>query len=81
MRSYEIGLLISSNYTCRGKGPKSWNGPWAPSGTISNVRGEEMDAKGISNLTLVDKGAFGGRSKEGCLLERGEYGSNMHSVY
>ena len=81
MRSYETGLLISSNYTCRGKGPKSWNGPWAPSGTISNVRGEEMDAKRISNLALIDKGAFGGRSKEEYLLGRDEYGSNMHSIY
>ena len=40
-----------------------------------------MDAKGISNLALVDKGAFGGQSKEGCLIGRDEYGSNMHSVY
>ena len=40
-----------------------------------------MDAKGISNLALVDKGAFGGRSEEECLLKRDEYGSNMHSGY
>ena len=40
-----------------------------------------MVAKGISNLALVDKGAFGGRSEEECLLERDEYGSNMYSGY
>ena len=41
---------------CRGKDPKSYNGPWAPPKTISKVRGEEMVAKRISNLALVDKG-------------------------
>ena len=40
-----------------------------------------MVVKGISNLALVDKGAFGGRSEEECLIERDEYGSNMHSNY
>ena len=34
-----------------------------------------MNAKGISNLALIDKGTFGGRSEEGCLLGRDEYGS------
>ena len=48
---------------------------------ISNVQVEEIDAKGISNLALVDKGAFGGRSEEECLFERDEYGSNIYSVY
>ena len=66
---------------CRGLGPKSCNGPWAPSGTISNVRGEEVDAKRISNPALVDREAFEGRFEEECLLGRDEYGSNMHSVY
>ena len=41
---------------CRGKDSKSCNGPWAPPGTISKVRGEEMVAKGIYNLALIDKG-------------------------
>ena len=40
-----------------------------------------MVAKGISNLALVDKGAFGGQSEEECLLGRDKHGSNMHSVY
>ena len=40
-----------------------------------------MVAKGISNLALVDKGAFGGRSEEGCLLGHDEYDSGLHSVY
>ena len=43
-------------YYCRDKDSKSCNGPWASPRTISNVRGEEMIAKGISNLALVDKG-------------------------
>jgi len=40
-----------------------------------------MDAKRISNLALMDRGAFEGRFEEECLLGRDEYGSNMHSVY
>ena len=32
-----------------GKDFKSCNGPWAPPETISNVREEEIVAKGISN--------------------------------
>ena len=48
---------------------------------INNVRGEEMDAKRISNPALVDMGAFEGRFEEKCLLGLDEYGSNMHSVY
>ena len=69
------------NDNCRGKGSKSYNGPWAPYGKISHVRGEEVGAKRAPSPVLVDGGTFKGRSEEKCLLGRDEYGSNMHSVY
>ena len=81
LRNIQFNDQIFKVYGCRGKDSKSCNGSWAPSGTISNVQGEEMVAKGISNLALVDKGAFRGQSEEECLLGRDEHGSNMHSVY
>ena len=66
---------------CRGKGPKSYNGPWAPYGKISYVQGEEVGAKRAHSTVFVDRETFKRRSEEKCLLGRDEYGSNMHSVY
>ena len=56
----------------RGKGPKSYNGPWALYGKISRVRGEEVDAKRAPNPTLVNKETFKGQSEEKCLLGHDE---------
>ena len=39
-----------------------------------------MNAKRISNLGIMDRGAFEGRSEEKRLLGRDEHGSNMHYV-
>ena len=49
-------VYFFANVYCRDKDSKSCNGLWVPPGTISKVRGEEMVAKGISNLALIGKG-------------------------
>ena len=67
--------------TCRGKGPKSYSGPWAPYEKINHVRGEDVGAKRILSPVLVGMKAFKGKSKEKCLLRRDKYGLNMHSAY
>ena len=51
-----FGIIITFITNCRGKDFKSCNRLWAPPGTISKVQGEEMVAKGISNLALIGKG-------------------------
>ena len=59
----------------RGKGPRSYNGLWAPYGKFDHVRGEDVGAKRAPSPILVDRETFKGRSKEKCLLGRDEYGS------
>ena len=71
------GLIFLSSfiYICRGKGPKSYNGPWDPYEMVNYVQGEGVDAKKGPIPVLVGLKLLKGQSKEKCLLERDEYGS------
>jgi len=71
----------SSKEFCRGKGPKSYNGPWAPYWKINHVRGEDVGAKRAFSPILVGMKTLKGQSEEKCLLGRDGCGSNMHSAY
>ena len=74
-------LCYDSYYYGGGKGPKSYNGSWAPYGKINHVRGENVGAKRAPNPVLMDMKTFKGWFEENGLIGRDEYGSNMHSFY
>ena len=66
---------------CRGKGPKSYNGPWAPYGKINHVRRKDVGTKRAPSPILIGLKTFKGQFEEKCLLGSDEYGSNMHFAY
>ena len=65
---------------CRGKDPRSYNGPWAPYGKFDHVQGEDVGAKRVPGPVLVGLKMFRRWSEEKCLLECNKYGTSMHSA-
>ena len=67
-------------YICRGKIPKSNNGPWAPYRVQPRLR-RKWGAKRTSSPTLMSPNLFKKRSEEECLLGRAKYGPNVHLIH
>ena len=65
---------------CKGKIPKSNNGPWALYRVQLQPR-RKWGAKKTSNPTLISPNLFKKTSEEECLLGRAKYGPNMHPIH
>ena len=73
--AYNLRSCTFGNPCCRGKVPRTYNGPWAHI-EFDHIRGEGVDTKRAPGPILMGPSLFKRRSEEKCLLGRAKYGSN-----
>ena len=76
----KLVALENNNNNCKGKTPKSNNGPWAPYRVQPRPR-RKWGTKKNSSPTLISPSLFKKTSEEECLLRRTKYGPNVHPIH